>query len=84
MELTSDAYYGGKVPSYVLYLLLTHCTGEVIKAQRGDAPFLELPSKSQGTPLSLGLKDKCWSSIFLSPQTLPILRQNSTVLIIGA
>lgn len=57
MELTSGAYYG-EVPFYVLYLLLTHFTGEVTKERRGDAPFLESPSESRGTPLFLGLQDK--------------------------
>lgn len=57
-ELTSGAYYGGDVPVYVLYLLLTHFTGEVTKERRGDAPFLESPSKSWGIPLFLGFQDK--------------------------
>lgn len=65
---------------YVLYLLLTHFTGEVTKAQRGEIPFLESPAESWGMPLSLGFQDSCWAPIFLSPQNLPILRQNAAAL----
>lgn len=76
MELTPGADYR-QVLSYML--LLTHFTGEVTAAQRADAPLLESLNESQGKPPSLGLHNRHYSSIFLCPQNLPILRQNSAV-----